>query len=80
MWMEYLEDYEFTLHYHLGKANVVIDALSQKSQGVLASIAFQEWRMLEVVGQCELYYRDLTQGILGSLVATPSLLKGLIES
>ena len=30
-WMEYLEDYEFTLHYHPGKANVVADALSRKS-------------------------------------------------
>ena len=30
-WMEYLEDYDFTLHYHLGKANVVADALSRKS-------------------------------------------------
>ena len=30
-WMEFLEDYDFTLHYHLGKANVVADALSQKS-------------------------------------------------
>ena len=27
-WMEYLEDYNFTLHYHLCKANVVADALS----------------------------------------------------
>ena len=27
-WMEYLEDYEFTLHYHPGKTNVVTDALS----------------------------------------------------
>ena len=27
--MEYLEDYEFTLHYYLGKTNVVADALSQ---------------------------------------------------
>ena len=27
-WMEFLEDYDFTLHYHLGKANVVVDALS----------------------------------------------------
>ena len=26
--MEYLEDYEFTLHYHPGKENVVADALS----------------------------------------------------
>ena len=30
-WMEYLQDYEFTLHYHPDKANVVADALSRKS-------------------------------------------------
>ena len=30
-WMEFLEDYDFTLHYHSGKANVVADALSRKS-------------------------------------------------
>ena len=29
-WMEFLEDYGFTLHYNLGKANVVADALSRK--------------------------------------------------
>ena len=34
-WMEYLDDYDFTLHYHPSKANVVADALSQKSRGVL---------------------------------------------
>ena len=37
-WMEYLEDYEFTLHYHPDKENVAVDALSRKSQGILASI------------------------------------------
>ena len=50
-WMEFLEDYDFTLHYHPGKANVVADALSRKSRGALASIASLEWRMLETVGQ-----------------------------
>ena len=49
-WMEYLEDYDFTLHYHLGRANVVADALCRKSQGVLASIASQKWHMLETLG------------------------------
>ena len=49
-WMEFLEDYDFTLHYHLGKTNVVADALSRKSRGVLASIASREWQMLETVG------------------------------
>ena len=38
-WVEYLEDYDFTLHYHPDKANVVANALRQKSRGVLASIA-----------------------------------------
>ena len=56
--MEYLETYDFTLHYHLGKDNVVADALSWKSRGVLASVASQEWQMLETVGHCRLHYSD----------------------
>ena len=79
-WMEFLEDYDFTLHYHPGKANVVADALRRKSQGALASIASWEWRMLETVGQFELQYREHAQGTLGSLVATLSLLGRVIES
>ena len=38
-WMEFLENYDFFLHYHPGKANVVADALNRKSRGTLASIA-----------------------------------------
>ena len=79
-WMEFLEDYDFILHYHSGKANVVADALSRKSRGPLASIAFQEWQMLETVGQFELKYIEQDQGTLRSLVATPSLLSRVIES
>ena len=79
-WMEFLEDYDFTLHYHHGKENVVVDALSRKSRGVLDSIASREWRILETVGQFELQYREQAQGTLGSLVATPSLLSRVIES
>ena len=76
-WMEFLEDYDFTLHYHPGKANVVADALSRKSR---ASIASWEWRMLETVGQFGLQYSEQTHGTLGSLVATLSLLSRVIES
>ena len=49
-WMEFLEDYDFTLHYHPGKANVVANALGRKSRGALASIASREWQMLKTVG------------------------------
>ena len=79
-WMEFLEDYDFTLHYHPGKANVVADALSRKSRGALASIASREWRMLETLGQFGLQYNEQTQGTLGSLVTTASLLSRVIES
>ena len=50
-WMEFLEDYDFTLHYHPGKANVVADVLNRKSRGILASVASWEWQIPEIVGQ-----------------------------
>ena len=79
-WMEFLEDYAFTFHYHPGKANGVADALNRKSRGVLSSIASREWRMLEAVGQFGLQYREQAQSTLGSLVSTLSLLSRVIES
>jgi hypothetical protein len=29
-WLELIKDYNLKVHYHLGKANIVADALSQK--------------------------------------------------
>ena len=41
-WLEFLKDYDFELHYHPEKANVVVDALSQKRTKMK-----QSWKMLE---------------------------------
>ena len=57
-WMEYLEDYDFTLHYHPSKENVVADVLSRKSRGVLANVASRVWKILETVGQFRLQFND----------------------
>ena len=78
--MEFLEDYDFTLHYHPGKANVVANALGRKSRGVLASIASREWQMLETVGQFGLQYSEQAQGTLRNLVVMSSLLGRVIKS
>ncbi|GFY85491.1 hypothetical protein Acr_04g0002290 [Actinidia rufa] len=40
-WMEYMEDYDFDLQYHPGKANVVADALSRKSINTFMSISIK---------------------------------------
>jgi hypothetical protein len=38
-WLELIKDYNLNVHYHLGKTNVVVDALSQKSHcNVLQSL------------------------------------------
>ena len=37
-WIELLKDYDCSILYHPGKANVVADALSRKSAGSLAHI------------------------------------------
>ena len=36
--MELLKDYDCTIEYHLGKANVVADALSRKSGSSIAHL------------------------------------------
>ena len=37
-WLELIKDYDLIIDYHLGKANVVADALSRKSSAMLAHI------------------------------------------
>ena len=39
MWMEFIEDYDFELHYHPVMANIVVDALSRQPISSVASIA-----------------------------------------
>ena len=37
-WLQLLMDYDFDIYYHMGKANQVAEALSQKSTGTLMAI------------------------------------------
>ena len=49
--METLEDFNFTLQYHLGKVNVVVDALSRKAQCVLSGLMVLEWKMYDNISE-----------------------------
>ena len=79
-WMEYLEDYDFGLHYHPGKANAVADALSRKSQGCFASIRLQKWKMIESICDYELYVDTHEDGAyLYNMVSQPTLIEKIVE-
>jgi len=45
-WIEFLKEYDFELLYHLGKANVVADALSRKIVHV-AHLMIKELDLIE---------------------------------
>ena len=79
--MEFLEDYDFTLQYHPGKANVVADALSRKTYGLVASLKVRKWKLLQALGEFELCLEDLGDRIpLCNLVVRPTILQKVLET
>ena len=78
-WLEFLKDYDFTLSYHPGKANVVADALSRKAPEVSINALFAGWRLVEDLASWEPF--AITQGSIGlsHLVAQPELLARIIN-
>jgi hypothetical protein len=54
-WLELMKDYDLDIQYHAGKANVVADALSRKSQINLASIITSETHLLEEMRRMNLH-------------------------
>ena len=66
-WMELIKDYDCVIDYHLGKANIVTNALSRKSVQMLR--ALNAHLSLSDVG-----------AIVAELVAKPDLLNRVLEA
>ena len=76
-----MEDYDFELHYHPGKANVVADALSRKFVSSLASVAIWECDMLDVIGKFDLHLGEAGESAtLFILNAQPTLVSKVIKA
>jgi ribonuclease HI len=57
-WLELIKDYDLEIHYHPGKANLVVDALSQKEHVYSAVVAqlldetVEDFRRLNLGNSC----------------------------
>lgn len=78
-WMKYLEDFDFTLYYHPGKANMVADALSRRS--FAARLAIREFEWVDMINQYRLDVEDREDLLyLWSLVAHPALMQRVLDT
>ena len=71
-WLELIKDYDFGIHYHPGKANVVADALSRKSSCLNSLFEIHQpplWREFQ-----QLNLEVVTEGFLEALSLKPTLL------
>src|SRR6185437_11112263 len=75
-WLELIKDYNLEVHYHQGKANVVADALSRKSQcRCLFVEPFNETLCQEMM---KLNLEMVPQGSLNHIAVEPALHDSII--
>jgi hypothetical protein len=69
-WLQLIKDYELEIHYHLGKANVVADALSRKSQVNMLAADPMLYELAKEFDRLNLGFLNNTQGVTIELEPT----------
>jgi hypothetical protein len=69
-WLELIKDYELEIHYHPGKANVVADALSRKSQVNMLATHPMPFELAKEFDRLSLGFLNNTQGVTIELEPT----------
>jgi ribonuclease HI len=69
-WLELIKDYELEIHYNLGKANVVADDLSRKSQVSMLAAQTMLYEIAKEFDRLSLGFLNNTQGVTIELEPT----------
>ncbi|KAL2226381.1 UNVERIFIED_CONTAM: Transposon Ty3-I Gag-Pol polyprotein [Sesamum indicum] len=72
-WMELLKDYDCTIDYHPGKANIVADALSRKTVDQLAGMICYNMEYLTALRAMDVHFGIGGDIILATIHVKPSL-------
>jgi hypothetical protein len=65
-----IKDYELNIHYHPGKANVVVDGLSRKSQVNMLAAHPIPYELAKEFDRLSLRFLNNTQGVIVELEPT----------
>jgi hypothetical protein len=78
-WLELIKDHDLEIHYHPGKANVVIDALSHKAHcNYLPTVSISgEESSIHIPPSRALYNVTLTPVLKGEIIAAQSSDEGV---
>ncbi|CAA0833176.1 Unknown protein, partial [Striga hermonthica] len=75
-WLELVKDYDCSIQYHPGKANVVADALSRKVRGDLTYVVTQQSPLIQEFAQMQIQAVDaLPTAISGGVSASISAMQ-----
>ncbi|KAL2226366.1 UNVERIFIED_CONTAM: Retrovirus-related Pol polyprotein from transposon [Sesamum indicum] len=72
-WMELLKDYDCTIDYHIGKANIVADALSRKTVDQLASMICYNIEYLTALRAMDVHFSNGGDILLATIQVKPSV-------
>ena len=78
--MEYMDQYNFKLDYHPGKANVVADALSRKTRGSLSCLIAYDLEAITLLYEFGWDFETHSCATLFAISVQPTLISRILEA